>query len=162
MPTPQELEAKFWAALQSDRVVMLGLAGADDGHTRPMTAQVEGERGPIWFFTTKSAAIATDLGDGRRAIAAFASKGHDLFATVHGSLRVDNDRANIDRLWNSHVAAWYTGGKDDPDLTLIALDAEKAEIWLDGSSLVSGIRLLFGSDPKQVYRDSVAVVDLKQ
>jgi len=25
---------------------------------------------------------------------------HDLFATVHGTLVLDNDRATIDRLWN--------------------------------------------------------------
>jgi general stress protein 26 len=161
MPTPQDLETKFWSALKSDRVVMLGLADADDGHTRPMTAQFEGERGPIWFFTTKDAAIATDLGDGRRAIAAFASKGHDLFATIHGGLTVDNSSAVIDRLWNSHVAAWYKGGRHDPALTLLRLDAEQAEIWLDGSSLIAGIRMLLGGDPKQVYKENVAVVDLK-
>jgi len=127
MPTPQDIEKKFWSALKSDTVVMLGLVGGDDGHTRPMTAQVEGDRSPIWFFTAKDAAIATDLGNGRRAIVAFASKGHDLFATIHGSLRVDNSRGVIDRLWNSHVAAWYKGGKDDPALTLLRLDAETAE-----------------------------------
>jgi general stress protein 26 len=161
MPTPQDLENKFWTALRSDRTVMLGLDGVDDGHTRPMTAQVEGDRGPIWFFTTKDAAIASDLGNGQRAILAFASKGHDLFATVHGSLRVDNSRAVIDRLWNAHVAAWYKGGKDDPALTLLRLDTEKAEIWLDGSSFVAGIRMLLGGDPKQAYKENVAVVDLK-
>jgi general stress protein 26 len=53
-----------------------------------------------------------ELGD--RAIATFASKGHDLFATLHGSVSLDNDRAVIDRLWNRFVAAWYEGGKDDP------------------------------------------------
>ncbi len=160
MPTPQDLEMKFWAKLKSDRVVMLGLVGVDDGHTRPMTAQVEGERGPIWFFSAKDAAIATDLGNGRRAIVAFASKGHELFATVHGSLRVDNNRAVIDRLWNSHVAAWYKGGKDDPALTLLRLDAETAEIWRDGCSLVEGLRMVLGGDPKQVLKENVAVVDL--
>ena len=39
MPTPQELEAKFWKALKSDMTLMLGLDGVDDGHARPMTAQ---------------------------------------------------------------------------------------------------------------------------
>ena len=27
--------------------------GVEDGHARPMTAQVDGERGPIWLFTAK-------------------------------------------------------------------------------------------------------------
>ena len=55
--TPQELERKFWKALKSDRTLMLGLDGVEDGHSRPMTAQVEGESGPIWFFTGKPNAL---------------------------------------------------------------------------------------------------------
>ena len=111
MPTPQELEAKFWKALKSDMTMMLGLDGVEDGHARPMTAQIEGDRGPIWFFTAKDNALVQRLASGDRAIATFASKGHDLFATVHGRLRMDNDRAAIDRLWNRFVAAWYRAAR---------------------------------------------------
>jgi general stress protein 26 len=161
MPTPQELEAKFWKALKSDMTMMLGLAGKDDGHTRPMTAQIESDHGPIWFFAATDTALVRQLGQGCRAIATFVSKGHDLFATVHGSLRVDNDRAVIDRLWNQYVAAWYGRGKEDPKLALLRLDPDKAEIWLDASSVVAGIRLLLGADPKEEYKDKVAKVDLR-
>lgn len=160
MPTPQELEAKFWTALKSDMTMMLGLDGVEDGHARPMTAQFEGDRGPIWFFTSKDNGIVQRLGQGNRAIATFSSSGHDLFATVHGSLHLDNDRAVIDRLWNRFVAAWYEHGKDDPKLALLRLDAERAEIWLDASSMIAGIKMLFGADPKQDYKDKVAKVEL--
>ncbi len=161
MPSPQELEARFWKALKSDMTMMVGVDGQEDGHARPMTAQLDGDRGPIWFFTSKDSTLAklTDAGD--RAIATFTSKGHDLFATVHGTLAIDNDRAVIDRLWNRFVAAWYEGGKDDPKLLLMRLDAEQAEIWLDGSSLIAGIKMLMGSDPKEDYKASVATVNLK-
>lgn len=161
MPSPQELEARFWKALKSDMTMMVGVDGQEDGHARPMTAQLDGDRGPIWFFTSKDSTLAklTDAGD--RAIATFTSKGHDLFATVHGTLAIDNDRAVIDRLWNRFVAAWYEGGKDDPKLLLMRLDAEQAEIWLDGSSLIAGIKMLVGSDPKEDYKANVATVNLK-
>ena len=79
---------------------------------------------------------------------------------MHGSLQLDNDRRNIDRLWNCFVAAWFEGGKDDPKLALLRLDAERAEIWLDGSSLVAGIKLLLGVDPKKSYKGQVAKVTL--
>jgi general stress protein 26 len=161
MPTPQGLEAKFWKALQSDMTMMLRLDGVEDGHARPMTAHIEEERSPIWFFTAKDNTIVQNLAKGDRAIATFASKGHDLFATVHGRLALDNDRAVIDRLWNRFVAAWYEGGKDDPKLALLRLDAERAEIWADASSFVAGIKLLLGIDPKEDYRDKVAEVSLK-
>ena len=161
MPTPQELEAKFWSTLKSDRTMMLGLDGVEDGHARPMTAQVEKERGPIWFFTVTDNGIVQQLEHGNRAIATFTSKGHDLFATVHGRLSVDTDPAVVDRLWNRFVAAWYEGGRDDPKLTLLRLDAQQAEIWEDASSLLQGIKMLFGADPKQEYKDKVAKVRMR-
>ena len=161
MPTPQELEAKFWKALKSDMTMMLGLDGVEDGHARPMTAQFESERGPIWFFTAKDNAIVQRIGRGNRAIATFTSNDHDLFATLHGKLSVDTDRAVIDRLWDRFVAAWYEHGKDDPKLALLRLDAERAEIWLDASSMIAGIKMLLGAgDPKEDYKDNVAKVRL--
>lgn len=161
MPSPQDIEAKFWKALKSDMTMMLGLDGVEDGHARPMTAQLEGERGPIWFFTAKDNSIVRKLGEGNRAIATFASKGNDIFATLHGRLSLDNNPAVIDRLWNRYVAAWFEGGKTDPKLALLRLDPEKAEIWVDASSLVAGIKLLLGADPKKEYRDKVAEVSLR-
>ncbi len=158
--TPQELERKLWKSLKSDRTLMLGLDGVEGGHSRPMTAQVEGESGPIWFFTGKPNVLVDTLGQGqRRAIAAFSAKGHDLFASIQGSLSIDNDRAVIDRLWNPFIAAWFEG-KDDPNLVLLRLDTESAEIWLNESNLLAGVKMLLGADPKKDYKDKVAEVGL--
>ena len=161
MHTPQELERKFWKALQSDRTLMLGVDGVEDGHARPMTAQCEGDSGPIWFFTSTDNVLVQKLTQGHRAIAAFAAKDHDLFASIRGSLHRDDDRAVIERLWNPFVAAWYEDGKDDPKLALLRLDAEDAEVWLNESSLLAGVKMLLGKDPKQDFKDKVADVDLR-
>jgi general stress protein 26 len=160
MSTEQKLEEKLWSALSSDRTVMLGLNGVEDGHARPMTALVEGDRGPIWFFTSQSNAVVENLARSDRAIAAFSAKNHDLFASIHGKLSVDQDRQVIDRLWNPFIAAWYDG-KDDPKLVLLRFDAEHAEVWLNESNLVAGVKMLFGADPKKDYRDKVGDVDLQ-
>lgn len=160
MSTEQKLEDKLWSALSSDRTVMLGLHGVEDGHARPMTALVEGDRGPIWFFTSQSNAVVENLARSDRAIAAFSAKNHNLFASIHGKLSVDQDRQVIDRLWNPFIAAWYDG-KDDPKLVLLRLDAEHAEVWLNESNLVAGVKMLFGADPKKDYRDKVGDVDLQ-
>jgi general stress protein 26 len=161
MPTAQELEARFWKALKSDMTMMIGLDGVEDGHARPMTAQLEGNRGPIWFFTAKDNSIVQRLGVNDRAIATFASKGHDLFATLHGRLSIDNDGEIIDRLWNRWIAAWYEGGKTDPNLALLRLDPDRAEIWLDASSVMAGIKIMLGADPKRDYKENVAEVRLR-
>ena len=159
--TPRELEEKFWKAFKSDRTLMLGLDGVEDGHARPMTALTEGESGPLWFFTSVDNAMVQQLPQGSRAVAAFVAKDHDLFASIKGTLHRDDNRAVIDRLWNPFVAAWYEGGKDDPKLALLRLDAEDAEIWLNGSSMLAGVKMLLGVDPKRDYKDKVANVDLR-
>lgn len=161
MSTPQELKRKFWKSLKSDRTLMLGVDGAEDGHSRPMTAMLEGDAGgPIWFFTGKPNAVVDCLSQSRRAIAAFASKGHDLFASIHGNLVIDNDRAVIDRLWNPFIAAWFDG-KDDPKLVLLRFDAEHAQVWLNENNLLAGVKLMLGVDPTKDYEDKVADVDLR-
>lgn len=155
------LTADFWKALKSDRTVMLGLSTDRDPHLRPMTALIEGdEGGPVWFFTAIDTELAEAVKGQRRALFALASKGHDVFATVHGSIVHDLDRAVVDRLWNPFVAAWYEEGKDDPKLALLRFDPDEAQIWRNGSSLVAGVKALLGVDPKNDYQDNVADVRL--
>lgn len=161
MTDPRELEEKFWKALEDDRTMLLGLDGQEDGHARPMTALSEERRSPIWFFTSTDNALVKQLGTGSgRAIAGFASKGHDLFASIRGALRVDTDRTVIERLWNPFIAAWFEG-KEDPKIRLLRLDAEDAEVWMDASSMLAGVKMLLGADPKKEYRDKVGRVDLR-
>jgi general stress protein 26 len=158
-----EIEKKFWKALARDRTAMLGLAGVEEGHTQPMTAQIlhdEDERGPIWFFTAKDTDLVRNLGTSHRANLQFASKGHDLFASIQGELIADNNRAMIDKLWNKFVAAWFEGGKDDPKLQLVRFEPAQAQVWLNEHSLWAGVKLLLGRDPKEDYAGKTAEVRL--
>ena len=161
MPSNSEIETKFWKALKSDMTLMLGLSGVEEGHAQPMTAQLDEDRpGSIWFFTSKDTDLAEALGARHEAVAHFADKGHNLFATLQGDLVVDNDPATVDRLWNRFVAAWFEGGKDDPKLLLIRFDPDRAQIWLNENSLFAGVKMLLGADPKKEYQDKVADVRL--
>ena len=161
MPSPEELKTKFWKALKSDMTAMLGLAEMP-AHLQPMTAQLgdDGEGGPIWFFSATDVDLVQAMGAGAEAIMTFASKDHELFASLDGRLVPDDDRATIDRLWNPFVAAWYEDGKDDPKLQLIRFDPRSAQIWLNENSLFAGVKMLLGADPKKDYADKVAEVSL--
>ena len=162
MTTDAEITADFWKHLRSDRVVLLGLEDSAPTALRPMNALLDGDddSGPIWFFSSTDSALVKGLGAQDLALFAFSSKGHDVFATVHGHLTQSTDRADIDRLWNRWVAAWYKDGKDDPTLALLRFDPARAEIWRDGSSLLASLSVLFGADPQADYKDNVAKVSL--
>ena len=163
MTSDVEITASFWKHLRSDRTVMLGLEASASSSLCPMTAQLNGDadEGPIWFFSATDTGIVQGLTSEDMAIFTFASKGFDVFATVHGHMTLSTDRATIDRLWNPWVAAWYEGGKDDPKLALMRFDPAKAEIWRSGSGLLAGLKLLFGSDPKADFEGNVAKVSLR-
>jgi general stress protein 26 len=155
----QEFKSKFWDSIRSDMTAMIGVPGV---HPRPMTAQFDGDRNVIYFFTAKDTDLAEAVASAKEATLVYSAKGHDLFATVEGTLRIDDDRAVIDRLWNRFVAAWFEGGKEDPKLCLLRFDPADAEIWKDASSIVAGVKLFLGmGDPKADYRDSVAQVRMK-
>lgn len=151
-----ELKRKFWKELEASPFMMLGLQGVEDSRTRPMTAQIDipygaddEDGGQIYFFGAKSEHLVQGLGTHHRVVATFASKGHDLFAHVHGTLVIDNDRAVIDRLWGPVIASWYREGKDDPDLVLLRFDTEQADLWeTDPGSMFKAVLIkLIGRDP---------------
>ena len=158
-----ELEARFWKALRKDMTVMLGLG--TEIEYRPMTAQfaTDEDHGPAWFFTSTDTDLGRHVSQGgaQEASFHFVSKGHDIWATVSGTLQADMNRGMIDKLWNPYVAAWYEKGKDDPTLLLLRMDLSHAKIWKDGSSLVAYALTLLGRDPKQDYQDNTASVSLR-
>lgn len=131
---------QFVRELKSSPFVMIGLDDTPD-HSQPMTAQLlDDDMHCWWFFTSRT----NRLSIGGPAMAQFVAKGHDFFACVHGSLSEDNDREMIDKLWSNQVAAWFPGGKDDPDLLLLRYDLESGEMWKADAGLVSAVTQVFG------------------
>ncbi len=166
----QRLRKRLFEALDDSPFVMLGLAGVEDSRTRPMTAQVDAgedgdaeDGGQIYFFGARSEPLAQQIGSGHRAVATYASKDHKVFAHIHGTLALDDDREVIERLWNPIIASWYKDGKDDPDLALIRFDAEQADVWEAhaGATLKAALIKLLGRDPgKDHQRENQAEVAL--
>ena len=160
MSNETEIRDRFWKELKAERTIMLGVDGAPGGGMQPMTALIEDEGGPLWIFTSNETDLANAIGTGKPAHATFTGKKHDLFANIAGHIVIDNDRAVIDRLWNSWIAAWFEGGKDDPKLTLLRFDADNAKIWLNATTLGAAVEWLLRRDPKESYREKVAEVAL--
>jgi general stress protein 26 len=162
MADDRELEEKFWSELKSSPFVMLGVEGMRDGATQPMTASFEDQdrdSGTVWFFTAKDHDLTRAMGQSNRAIASFASKGHDLFASLRGTLQIDNDRSTIDRLWSPIVAEWYEG-KGDPKMALVRFEIDDAKIWKSDVEgfLKPAFNKLFGRKPEAGMKEKVAEV----
>ncbi len=125
-----QAEDRLWKAIDDSRIGMLGVAGGEPRHMQPMTAFTERGSDCLWFFTGANHDLVRDIGPGHAGMFCFVSKDRELYACISGDLSIDNDRTRIDGFWNPLVSAWYPGGKDDPNLTLVRLDAIDAQIWI--------------------------------
>jgi general stress protein 26 len=164
MADDRDIEEKFWSELKSSPFLMLGIEGARDGATQPMTVQFEEEdrnAGRLWFFTAKDHDLTRSMGQSNRAIAAYAGKDHGLFASLRGTLTLTNDRETVDRLWNPVVSQWYEG-KEDPKLALVRFDVEDVKIWLSDVKgfLRPAFNKLLGREPEAGEQKNVAEISL--
>lgn len=164
MPDEIEIEEKFWKALEDSPFIMLGVDGAREGATQPMTAQFEDQdrdAGVLWIFTAKDHDLIRAMGQSNKALATYTGKGHDLFASLRGTLKMDNDPETIERLWNPIVAEWYEG-KDDPKLALLRFDVEDAKVWLSTARgfLKPVFNKLLGRKPDAGAKEDVAELSL--
>ncbi len=150
MTDTDRIKHKFWTALADSPFLFLQLDSDPHGAT-PMTAQLDKlASSAIWFFTSRQRPIAA----GGPATATFAGKNHGLFARFSGTLSEETDRARFDEEWSPAVAAWFPGGKDDPDLVMLRMDLGEAEIWDADLGLIDTAKMALGFDMREEARDN--------
>jgi len=116
----------------------------DDGATcRPMSRQEVDETGSIWFFSEsnsdKNKAILKD-----NAVQLFFSHpGKHSYLVVNGLAEIINDREKIEALWSPVAKAWFTEGKEDPNISLLKVSPISAYYWdTEGNKMVNILKFL--------------------
>jgi general stress protein 26 len=159
--TPAEAEAEFWNSLKHSNTGMLGL-DRPGYHSQPMTAFREEETGTMWFFTRNDTDLARDVAaPGQSAMFSYGSKDQKVWACIHGELSAQGrDPAIIDRYWNPVLAAWYPGGKDDPDLTLLRFDADDGRVWVSDGGVFKFAYEIAKANVTKTLPDAGGVADV--
>jgi general stress protein 26 len=111
-------------------VAMLTTLAADGSlHSRPMAALEADEDGALWFFTAAYAPkVGELLADGRVSVT-FCDGRHGRWVSVTGRGELVRDRGRAERLWTPAQKAWFPHGADDPELALLRVEVERAEVW---------------------------------
>lgn len=130
---------------------MLGIVGGGRGPV-PMAPHLDRESKQIFFFTRRTSHLVTSIGQGAQAEFTLVGKEHDYYASLTGPIVQSGDNAAIDRHWNAMASAWFPGGRDDPELTLLEFTPNQAEVWAstDSSAVFAwevAKALVSGSEP---------------
>lgn len=129
-------EKQLWDELEDVQAGMLGVVGSGQ-HMQPMAPQLDPAEKSIWFFTKKDTDLARAVGSGSRAHFCVLGKNHDYHACIGGTLQENKDPAKIDEFWSSMASAWFEGGRDDPDMTLLQFRLEDASVWASSTNPIS-------------------------
>ncbi len=144
MTDTREMLEMFWGKLDKSPFVMIGLPG-QDAHSIPMSPKFDDDFiNSLFLYTSTDNRLAEGMATDPKAMMQFASKGHDFFACVTGTLSRVTDDTIIDRFWDNTVAAWYDGGREDPRLAMLRFDMNHAEMWEADMSMLGVVKMLFG------------------
>lgn len=121
--------------LKKVRAGMLGVEGSGQ-HMQPMTHYPDWDRNAIWFLTSKDTDLVRSLRPGSTAHFCVTDQDHGFDACLRGSLTETMDRQKLDEYWSAVAGAWFKGGKDDPDLTMLCLDLVDAALWGSSDSMI--------------------------
>ncbi len=136
---------EFWEKLDDSPFVMLGIP-SQAAHSMPMNAVFDDDiPNTLFFYTSRDNRAFQALPQDNKAMVQFSSKGHDFFACLSGTLSATTDPALIDKFWSNPVEAWYENGKKDPNLVMLRLDLEDAEMWRSDMDVIGMFKLLTGS-----------------
>jgi general stress protein 26 len=108
-------------------------------HARPMAvAQLQADL-DAYFATSITSPKVAEIEANPRIVVAFQSKSED--AVIYGKATIVRDRGLIHKLWSESWRLWFPGGKDDPSICLVRVDAEEGEYW--DRSGVEGLKFIF-------------------
>lgn len=125
-----ELRHKAWSRLKALGVVQLTTCdGRGRLQSRPLAIQQADFEGVLWFFIARSSDIAAEVERNPRVNACCMDADEGFYLSVSGDARLLRDKAMVRDLWNSTSSAWFPGGLEDPELTLLKIAVDHAEVW---------------------------------
>ena len=144
---------------------MLGVEGARDGATQPMTANFEDqdrEAGVLWIFTAKDHDLTRAMGQSNRAIGSILGQGP---RPVRKPPRHACDRqrpARRSTACGTRSSPSGTKARTIPRWRLVRFDVEDAKIWMSDVEgfLKPAINKLLGRKPEAGMKEKVAEVSL--
>ncbi len=114
--------------LDDVRAGMLGIEGTSQ-HMQPMTHFVDRREGCLYFITSRETDLAKSIVHSATAHYCLVSNDHDYHACMSGEISIINDREKLEELWSPMMAAWFEGGQDNPNITMLKMSLNEASVW---------------------------------
>jgi general stress protein 26 len=116
--------------IKGTRIAMFTTVATDGRlRSRPMANLKGGFDGDLWFVTRSTAPKTEEIKDNQHVNVAYVDIEEERFVSISGLASLVRDAAKVEDLWSRRLRAWFPGGKKDPDLALIRVRIDRAEVW---------------------------------
>ncbi len=111
--------------------------------TRPMSVKEVCDQGNFWFMSPGDSDKNQEIEKDSRVQLFISNPSNYEFLSVYGRATISRDHEKIEKYWSDIAKAWFPGGKDDPNVTIIKVTPEEGFYWdtKDGK-LVSMVKIL--------------------
>jgi general stress protein 26 len=132
------------------------LSTGDSNASRPMSVRKVDDEGSLWFLSANDSHKNQELARDPSVTLYFQGSEHSDFLQLSGSATINTDRAKIDELWEPVIKTWFTGGKDDPRITVIKVEPTTGYYWDNKhGNAVAGLKMLVGAAIGKTLDDSI-------
>lgn len=123
---------------------------------RPMTVQKVDEQGNILFLSANDSNTDKEISTDPFVQLFFQGSKYSDYLNVYGIASLSNDKALIKELWEPIFKTWFTGGEDDPRISVITVEPTEAYYWDNKhGNAVAFIKQLAGAAIGKTLDDSI-------
>ena len=139
--TPEEARDRVWELAEKIKICMFVTWDGERQRARPLAANVDRDEHAVYFLTDVGGMKDDQIERFPTVTLAFADTGGNKYVSITGEATVDNDRAKIGELWTPDNKAFWDS-KDDPDIRLVTVRPEDAEVWDSPGMIVATVKML--------------------
>ena len=97
--------------------------------TRPMAVRKVDEAGNFWFLSANDSLKNQEIKHDSAVQLLFQGGANSDFLSIYGTATISTDKAMIHELWTPILKTWFTGGEDDPRITVVKVTATEGYYW---------------------------------
>ena len=146
-----------WPCSQAENCYFCTAAadGSPD-HARPMNVRRVDDDGTLWFLSSSDSHKNEEVVRDGSVTLYFQGSTHSDFLRLRGRATVSADKARIKELWEPILKTWFTGGVDDPRITVIRFTPADGYYWdTKHGNAVAGVKMLLGAAIGKTLGDSI-------
>jgi general stress protein 26 len=133
----QDKRDRVWQIIEAVGVGMLATRFAGGLRARPVEPRPERAAGLIWILTDDRSAKDHEIAADPEVCLIVIDAGDKAYLSLTAQATVLRDSAKAATLWHESDRTWWPQGPEDPNLRLLRLEPQRAELWDGPASAVA-------------------------